>query len=139
MKINIKATNLDLTPAIRVYVEKKIGELDKFVQKVGHEYKPEKGKAVYEAWVEVERTTFHHRKGNIFRAEVQIRFPGKSVRAESKQDDLHLAINEVKDELQRQLKKYIGKQATKQRKGARRFKRIIESALRSRFRRRKKE
>lgn len=139
MKINIKATNLDLTPTIRNYVEKKIGELDKFVQKVGQKHRSKRGKAVYEAWVEVERTTFHHRKGDVFRAEVQIRLPGKDVRADSRKEDLHLAIDEVKDELQRQLKKYIGKQRTTQRKGARKFKKIIRSALKFRFRKRKEE
>ncbi len=68
-----------------------------------------KGKPRVEVWVEIGRTTRHHQKGDIFRAEAQMRFPGKSIRAESERDDLKLAITEVKDELQRELKKYKGK------------------------------
>jgi len=33
MKLNIKATNLDLTPAIREYIEIKIGSLSHFLKR----------------------------------------------------------------------------------------------------------
>lgn len=101
MKINIKGTNLKLTPSIYSYIDKKIGELDKFVKHIGN----------VEAWVEVGRISKHHRKGDVFRAEVQIRLPHtQGVRAVSEQLDLHIAIDEVKNEMQRQLKRYKDKQ-----------------------------
>ncbi len=71
-----------------------------------------KGKPRVEVWVEIGKTTSHHQKGDIFRAEAQMRFPGKSLRAESKRDDLKLAITEIKDELQRELKQYKEKAET---------------------------
>ena len=75
MKINIKSTHLDLTPALKEYIEEKIGSLAKFLKR----WDPE---GVVEAYVEVARTTKHHHKGNVFRAETDLRVPGKVLRAE---------------------------------------------------------
>ncbi len=95
MQIDIKGTNLDLTDAIKDYVNEKIGSLEKFYD------------GILLARVDVGLTTKHHQKGNIFRAEVNLDVPQKYVlRAEAKKEDLYMAINEVKDELQRQLKKF---------------------------------
>lgn len=107
MKINIKATNLKLTPSLKNYIEGKINDLEKFIPQIREEnYFSGKGKPPFEAWVEVGKTTGHHYKGKIFRAECQIRLPGKSLRSESVKEDLRLAVDEVKDELQREIKKY---------------------------------
>jgi len=140
MKINIKATNLDLTPAIRSYVEEKIGGTEKFIKKMKPVDKsPEEGKATVEIWVEVERTTFHHRKGKVFRAEVQMKLPGNDVRVESKQEDLRVAIDEVKDQLERELREYSEKKRTLYEKGARKMKKLLHLAKPARFRKEEKE
>ncbi|MEX0869981.1 MAG: ribosome-associated translation inhibitor RaiA [Candidatus Spechtbacterales bacterium] len=126
MKINIKATNLELTDSIREYTERKIGELDKFVN-ITDDNDMEGGKAAVEAFVEVGRTTNRHRKGDdIYRAEVNITLPGEKhvLRAETEQHDLHIAIDTVKDEMQRVLKKAQGKRRTMSRKEGRIRKRI---------------
>ena len=137
MRINIKATNFDLTPSLKKYIEDKIGDLEKFIQKVGKEGRSfKKGKPPCEAWVEVGRTTFHHRKGEVFRAEVQLKVPGKSLRAEAEQEDLHAAINEVRDDLQRELRKYTNKAAARYKRGARRIKEFFRFAPSARFRKR---
>ena len=69
-----------------------------------------------ECWVEVERTSRHHQSGDVFRAEAQVKLPGTSgIRAEARESDLHLAIDKVKDDLQRQLKRYKTKKITKRR------------------------
>ncbi|MBI1888575.1 MAG: ribosome-associated translation inhibitor RaiA [Candidatus Spechtbacteria bacterium] len=105
MKLTIKGTNIKLTDSIREYIDKKIGGLEKFARAPSTE-----------CWVEVERTTYHHQSGDIFRAEAQIRLPGaSSIRAEASEWDLHQAIDKVKDELQRQLKRYKRKIITKRR------------------------
>jgi len=106
MKITIKGTNIELSNSVYQYINDKIGGLDRFVKNV----------SPVECWVEVERTTKHHRSGDIFRAEAQIKLPGSyGIRAESTEWDLHQAIDEVKDELQQQLKKYKGKMIAKRR------------------------
>jgi len=116
VKIVIKATNLELNQDLRDYIEEKIGSLEKFAKVFQSENYYNgffaKGKPRVEVWVEIEKTTRHHQKGDIFRAEAQMRFPGKSLRAESKRDDLKLAITEIKDELQRELKQYKEKAET---------------------------
>ncbi|MCX6745911.1 MAG: ribosome-associated translation inhibitor RaiA [Candidatus Parcubacteria bacterium] len=95
MQIDIKGTNLELTEAIKDYVNEKIGGLEKFFDQI------------LVARVEVGLTTKHHQKGNIFRAEVNLEVPQKYIiRAEAEREDLYMAINQVKDELQRQIKKY---------------------------------
>jgi len=121
MKIIIKTKNTTLTRVIEDFIKEKINPLEKFI-KVLHNGKDinfpsGKEKPVLVAWVEIGKETRHHKKGPFFRAECQIRFTGKSVRAESFSKDLRTAIIEVKDELQRELKKEKGKIiSTKKRK-----------------------
>lgn len=137
MKIIIKTTNVKLTPALTQYVQDKIGSLEKFIEDlVGKEYFEHflgKGKAKVEAWVEIGKTTRHHRKGLIFRAEVQLRFPGKSVRAEALSGNLRRAVAQVKDELQRELKEYKGKAATLAKRRARVAKKELKIAPQARL------
>lgn len=99
MKINIKSTNLDLTPALKEYIEEKIGSLVKFLTRFDAE-------GAVESRVEVGRTTRHHHKGPVFRAEVNIDVPGKVLRAEAEDLDIRTAIDEVKDKLKREAEKY---------------------------------
>ena len=111
MKINIKATNLELTPAIRQYIEIKIGSLDHFLRHfvgvrpcVG--LKRFESKSEIEVFVEIARTTRHHHKGNIFYAEAIFSLCKKILRAEHSDWDIRVAIDKVKDKLQQEIKKY---------------------------------
>jgi len=123
MKIVIKATNLKLTPNIQQFIEEKIGSVEKFIPYLKeNDFSFEKGKPPFEAWVEIEKTTHHHQKGNVFRTECQIKLPGKSIRAESIKENLYLSIDEVKDELQIEIKKYRGKGISRYRKATRKIK-----------------
>ena len=99
MKVTIKATNLELTPAIKKAIEEKIATLDKFIPYVD---------TSIEAFFEVALETRHHRKGKIYYAEANIKVPGKILRSEAREENIYKAINTVKDELQRLLKKYKG-------------------------------
>jgi len=80
-----------------------------------------KGKPMVETWMEVGKETLHHKKGPFFWAECQMRFPGKSIRSTARAENLELAVNEVKDELQRELKEYKEKMMAKEKRGARIF------------------
>lgn len=137
MKITIKATNLKLTSALRNYVEEKIGGLERFIQGAGFEDKlSKKGKPPVEIWVEIGKTTHHHHKGKVFRAEGQMKIPGKSLRSESIKEDLHLAIDDVRSELQRELKSYMKKRGSRYKKTARRVKDLIRFSPLTRLKRR---
>ncbi len=93
----------------------------------------EKGKSTVEAWVEVGRGTFHHKKGPVFWAECQMRFPKRSLRSVAQGEDLKLVITEVKDELQRQLKQYKEKLTAQAKRGARVFKKELKLSPAARF------
>lgn len=95
MQIDIKGTNLELTQAIKDYVNEKVGSVEKFFDQA------------LIARVDVGLISNHHQKGNVFRAEINLDVPRKHLlRAEAVRDDLYAAINEARDELERQVKKY---------------------------------
>jgi ribosomal subunit interface protein len=130
VKIVIKTTKVKLNEALEDFIEEKIGELEKFSKIFQQEYYGDffgKGKPRAEAWVEIGKTTSHHQKGPIFFAECQMRLPGKSIRAEANNDDLRLAVTEVKDELQRQLKQYKNKKIVRRKKGQKKIKSLYGS------------
>ena len=94
MNIAIKATNMELTPAIEDYVRKRFEGLKKFIKGDDDEVKP---------MVEVGKTSRHHKKGDFFRAEISLRAGGKSLYAASEKADLYAAIDDVKEEIEREL------------------------------------
>ena len=89
MKINIKAVNLDLTPALNQYLEEKIGSLSKFLK--NYEIEGE-----IQARVEVSRTTRHHHHGNVFRTEINLILPKKILRSVAEREDIRITIDEAK-------------------------------------------
>ncbi|MEE8131856.1 MAG: ribosome-associated translation inhibitor RaiA [Candidatus Paceibacterota bacterium] len=99
MKIIIKATKLDLTPAIYEYIEEKIGPLNRFIKRF-------EAKSEVKVEVEIARSTKHHKHGNIFCAEANMHLPGKVLRAEHSDWDIRVAINNIKNKLQQEIKKY---------------------------------
>ena len=106
MKINIKATNLELTASLKNYVEEKIGSISKLIQKWNMDNS-------IEVRVEIGRTTNHHHKGDVFRAEADLRLPGKILRAEDENIDLHAAIDKVENVLKREIDKYKSAKSVK--------------------------
>jgi ribosomal subunit interface protein len=134
MRIIIKATNIKLTQGLRNFIKEKIGELEKFLEDLLKKEDIFDGrKPRTEAFVEVGKPSKHHRKGNVFYAECQIPLPGGGVRSEAQKEDLRLAICEVKDELQRLLKKYKGSQKIKKERWRRKIKKDLKVAESARF------
>ena len=97
MTINITANNLDLTPPFREYIEEKINSLDKLLS----HFDP----GSVTARVVVARTTNHHKHGDVYHADGNLKFPGEVIRAEAEGDDPRKVIDEVKDKLHRELVK----------------------------------
>lgn len=97
MRINrIKGTKLTLTDAIKAAVVEELSTLDDRIERWGDSASAD---------VEVGKTTSHHHKGEIFRAEVNLQIPGKLIRAEEENEDLYVAIKDVVGTLERELKK----------------------------------
>jgi len=130
MKIVIKTKNLKLNRALKEFIEEKINSLEKFGKVFyNEEYFNSffgKGKPRIEAWVEIGKTTLHHQKGPWFYAECQMRFPKRSLRSIAQRKDLKLAITEVKDELQRELKQYKEKLTAQTKRRARVLKKELK-------------
>jgi putative sigma-54 modulation protein len=110
MQTAIKATNMELTDAIRAFVEQKMNALDAKTKRFGEAVRAE---------VEVGMTSRHHKSGDIFRAEVQLRLPGKKIYVEATHKDLYTAINNAKREAEGQVTAYKGKKESKMKKTAR--------------------
>ena len=117
MHIKIKATNIELTNAIESYVEEKLQSVEKFM--VSHEEEEPV------AYVEVGKTTKHHNSGDVFRTEINISVRGKQFRAVSEKSDLYVAIDDMKDELIRELNSYKDKERTLMRRGAGMIKNLL--------------
>jgi ribosome-associated translation inhibitor RaiA len=130
MKVIIKTKNIKLNKTIKNFIEEKINDLEKFVPPTifggGLDSFYGKGKPRVEAWVEIGKETIHHKKGPVFWAECQMRFPKRSLRSTARAEDLKLAITEVKDELQKQLKQYKEKFRAETKRGARVFKKDLK-------------
>lgn len=114
MQISLKGTNIQILESTREYVDRKlVRTAEKFFKDGGDSTS---------LAIEVERTTKHHKKGDIFRAEANLRMGKISLRAESTADTLNNAIDEVEYELTREIKKFKEKKRTTMLKGARKVK-----------------
>lgn len=87
MTINIIHQGMELTPAIKGYVEEKMSSLEKYADTIQH------------MDVEVGMTTHHHQKGDIFMCKAVVQVEGEVLRLEREADDLYKAIDEAKDVL----------------------------------------
>jgi len=122
MKIDMKATNLELTPSIKTYIEEKVGGLERFIN-VSEEFKTGETAPV-EAFVEIARTTKHHKHGDVLRAEIMIKVKGEMYRAEASDWDARVALDSAKDLMKIQLTEGKNKKQTRDKKGARLMKRL---------------
>ncbi len=101
MKINTKTTNISLTPQLA-------GHLNRRLEKINHLFGSDPSIVCD---VEISRTTDHHKKGDVFMAEIHIVGHKHNVFARSEKSDIHSAIDEVSEEAFHSLtsthKKYI--------------------------------
>ena len=116
MNTNIKATNIELTSAISDYVNKRLSTIEKFIKQ------GEKASA----YVEVGKTTNHHNKGDIFRAEFNVEIAGNKFYTFSEKEDLYNAIEEAKEEIFRQITSNKDRQKTLFKRGATSVKKMLK-------------
>ncbi len=120
MNIIIKSTNLDLTEALRDYTEKRLSFLEQFAG------------AESQVSVELEKTTNHHKSGEIFRAEVNVTTPAGSLhRAVSEKTDLYEAIDDIRDEMKREITASKGKERRLWKRGALAVKEMLRGGYNS--------
>jgi len=94
MNINIKATNIDLTDTLTEYVHSKIGALEKIIG----------NSEDINIFVEIGKESNHHKKGEVYMAEVRTRISGKDYYIKKFESNLYASIDAVKDDLLRDVK-----------------------------------
>lgn len=118
MNINIKATNITLTPDIRAYLDKRMSSVTDFVDK----HAPA---AVCD--IEIGKTTTGQRHGDIFRAEINIEMDGQFFRATTEEESVNAAIDKVKKEILRELRRNKRKEIHLLRRGGAKLKGITQT------------
>ena len=91
---NVRGENIEVTPALRTYVENKVSKIEKYFDEVP------------EANVHVNLKVYSDRQG---KAEVTIPLPNLVLRAEETSPDLYGSIDLVSAKLERQMRKYLTK------------------------------
>ncbi|MBU0660843.1 ribosome-associated translation inhibitor RaiA [Patescibacteria group bacterium] len=104
MTINIKASNIDMTDALKQYAFDKADSLKKYF------------KNIQKIDVDFGMDSHHHQKGKIFQAQMNVFVPGKILSVSKKAEDLYKAIDKVKDHLKVELDELKGKMHQKDRK-----------------------
>jgi putative sigma-54 modulation protein len=99
MKITIKGRNIDVTDALKQYIEKRISKFERFLNDLG------------EAIITVSTEKFTHKIDVLFKVN------GHLIQAEGKTEDLYSAVDQVVEKLEKQVLKYKEKIQTKNKKG----------------------
>lgn len=115
LTVNIKATNIELTDAIKDYAERKLNSLDKFMHSEAESMH-----------VEIGKISNHHKQGEVYKAEVNLSMGGKKFYAIAEKEDLYTAIDEVREDIVRQLTENKERSVTLFRRGARSVKKMMK-------------
>ena len=96
MNIRIKTTSYKLTAEAASYLDERLHAIEKFIGEHSDAARCE---------VEVGRASGHSEHGDVWRAEINLLHLGQNLRAESEAQSINAAIDEVKDEIVRQLRR----------------------------------
>ena len=105
MEVTIRGRNVEITPRVQEYVEKKVGKFDRYLPTITEahmELSAEKTKSAQDSQV----------------AQLTIRNKGAILRVEEHNQDLFAAIDAVMDKMYRQIGRYKGKHKDRARAGA---------------------
>ncbi|PIN71898.1 ribosomal subunit interface protein [Candidatus Woesearchaeota archaeon CG10_big_fil_rev_8_21_14_0_10_47_5] len=108
MRIEITHTKLESSDSLIAYAEKRMQLLEKFLKRL------EQGTEAV-CYLELARTTKHHKKGDVYYAEASIEVSGKKIRATSTASDMRVALDDVKEKLEQELRKDKGKELAQRR------------------------
>lgn len=114
MKIIIKGVNIDITDSVKDYLYKKLSSVEKFIH----------GDAKVE--VELEKTTNHHKTGDIFRAELNVWNNGNVNRVERTSSNMYASIDLMQEDIFNILSNKKDKKITLFRKGAQKIKKMFK-------------
>lgn len=104
LRYNIRGENIEVTEAIRDYIEKKVGKLERYFDKIP------------DATANVNLKVYSDKTAKV---EVTIPLPYLVLRAEETSPDLYASVDLVVDKLERQMRKFKTKIVRKSRERAR--------------------
>ena len=113
--IQFKATNTEMDDVLQDLTDRKLRSLEKFIQDNETDLKCE---------VEFEKVTAQQ-SGDVHRVEVNLFKEGKLYRAESTQDSFEKAVDEVRDELDKEMRRAHKKETTMLKQGGRAIKDML--------------
>ena len=119
MQINLQGKNIELTPAIKNYVLKRVTNLEKLLGKI-------EGAGGVLANFEVKKTTNHHKSGEIFHANCSINVNGEDFYSSAESEDLYAAIDEVREILFNEIERNKDRKQTLFHRGARSIKKMLK-------------
>ena len=102
MQLTIEHKGIELTDAIRGYVEDKMTMLEKFAD-------------IIKLDVDLGKQSEHHQHGEIYFCEAHVFVAGKDFFVKREEDDLYKAIDKVKDHLKNELTTWKDKQISDRR------------------------
>jgi len=120
MKINLLGKNIELTPAIKDYVIKKVTNLEKLLSKM----EKDGGEAIVH--FEVGKSTNHHKSGSVFHSDCLVRINGREFYYSADGEDLYQIIDEVKESLFNEIDKNKNRKQTLFRRGALSVKKMLK-------------
>ena len=118
--LKLQGTNLELTHELRKFIYKKVSDCMKALGDVNPE--------AVQIDIEVERTTRRHplerRNGQLYRAEANVKVPGRFIRVEESSMHLEAAIVKMKNTLTRSIRHWREQWIDRKRNGARKAKEV---------------
>ena len=103
MKITIYAPSINLSPEIHDYLKKKIDGLEKFLPRSRDK---KLDRSMTEIRIRIERESAHN---NLYRISAETVLPKRVVAVNAQDQDIFKAIDQIKDILRREFRKYDGR------------------------------
>lgn len=120
MQINLLSKNIELTDEIRDYALKRVTNLEKFLSSLTEE------NGEVKATFEVSKSTNHHKSGEVYHADCSMMVNGDKFYAESDNEDIRAAIDDVKEKLFNEITKNKDRKQTLFRRGASSVKKMLK-------------
>lgn len=119
MRVTIRQKNLEITPALRIYIESKI--LKPLKRSLGSRFESE----LPILDLEVGRSTRHHRKGKVYRVSANLTLGKQMLRAEAEDVDIRTCCDLVEEELESEIRHFKERASSKDKRVARRLKKDL--------------
>ncbi|MDD5589941.1 MAG: ribosome-associated translation inhibitor RaiA [Candidatus Portnoybacteria bacterium] len=129
MQFILKSQELEISHDFEKYARKKLSKLEKYFENSNLE--------LVKIIVEINKISGRHRKGEFYKAEVDLSAPGEFFRSESESGDFYSAIDIVEDQLKEDIRKAKTKKQTMFRRGARSIKKKASISPLARFKKNK--